>query len=122
VHLGKNGRAAVLLIANVESGAAPRIEMVAGEAIRASGGNGEPVKPPADTAKTNSIFADAWNQIEVRLVGRNLQVGLNGKKALLLDATRGQRFQIALEARAAQDVRFAQIDLELLGAGERKSP
>jgi putative heme-binding domain-containing protein len=120
-HPGKDGRGAVLLRGedkNAQTWA--RVEFAAGAAVGLSGADGvRATAEPGSAAESNRVQADAWNRLEVSVVGQRLQVRLNSKAAAVLPDTKfSGRRAIALEgpSRAGQEIRFGHLELRLLAA------
>jgi putative heme-binding domain-containing protein len=113
-HPGQEGRGALVLSGEGRPGPTTlRAELTAGRSVALAAGAHVRAEsaPGADAVK-----ADAWNQVEVRVVGRRVQVRLNGRDAVALDdAGFAGRCTVALEGAAAagQEVRFTRLSLQL---------
>ncbi len=105
-HPGKDGRAAVLLRGEEKpSPTVVRVELAAGRPVAIAG---------VGSGGDNRVAADAWNRLEIRVVGRRLEVRLNGKEAAAAELAFPGRCGIALEGPGiGGEVRFAGLELQV---------
>jgi putative heme-binding domain-containing protein len=115
-RVGKDGRGAVLLRGeDPDSPPGPRVEFAAGAPLVLAGGG--------ESVRVGRVEADSWTKLEIKALGRGLEVRLNGKESAALADTRlrGRR-AIALEGpgAAGQEVRFVPLNLQLPAAEKRE--
>jgi hypothetical protein len=114
VHVGKDGRGAVILRGEDAEKAGMRVEWAAGEGVVLVGGDSKRVGEGPDSR--NPARVDAWNDLEVRVHGQRVEVRLNGLAVgQLADTQLPARRMIAFEGPrgGGRMARFAQLDLQL---------
>jgi hypothetical protein len=122
-HPGKDGGGAVDVRGAESKPDSVRVRFSAGKGLSTvrtdNAGAGTPLEKPG---AANPVRADAWNKLEIIVVGKRMQVRLNGKEAADWegDDFLGRRV-IALQGAegSGQSIRFRNLDLRLLSVNKR---